>query len=212
MAKHLWNTKENVTYKPRSLPLLFKFLTIFHYSFNSHIMSKTALFYSPEGGNVNRVANKLGALIGNDKVDIIPVKEVEQGDLYKYNKIILVGSTVGADHWDNEIVVDEWIEFFTKIKDISFEKKKVAIVGLGNSVLYPSHFADGMADLYERITKQNAVVLGFVDAKDYDFTDSEAVNDDGFFCGLAIDEDNEAELTTGRLEKWISILKSDFEF
>jgi len=175
-------------------------------------MSKTALFYSPQGGNVNSVANKLGEMIGNDKVDIIPVKEVEKGDLYKYNKIILIGSTVGADHWNNEIVVDEWTEFFTKIMEISFEKKKVAIVGLGNSVLYPSHFADGIADLYERITKQNAKVLGFVDAKDYDFTDSEAVNDDGLFCGLPIDEDNEAELTTERLEKWIFILKSDFEF
>ena len=175
-------------------------------------MSKTALFYSPEGGNVNSVTNKLGEMIGNDKVDIIPVKEVEKGDLYKYNKIIFVGSTVGADHWSNETVVDEWIEFFTKIKEISFEKKKVAIVGLGNSVLYPAHFVDGMADLYERILKQNAKILGFVDSKDYDFTDSEAVNDDGFFCGLAIDEDNEAELTTERLEKWIFILKSDFEF
>ena len=175
-------------------------------------MSKTALFFSPQGGSVNKVANKLGEMIGNDKVVIIPVKEVEKGDLDKYNKIILVGSTVGADHWDNEIIVDEWIEFFTKIKEINFEKKNVAIVGLGNSVLYPSHFADGMAVLYERIIKQNAKVLGKVDAKGYDFEDSEAVNDDGFFCGLAIDEDNEAELTTERLEKWISSLKSDFEF
>jgi len=175
-------------------------------------MSKTALFYSPQGGNVNRVTNKLGELIGNDKVDKIPVIEVEKGDLDKYDKIILVGSTVGADHWDNEIVVDEWTEFFSKITETSCEKKKVAIVGLGNSVLYPSHFADGMAVLYEKITKQNAEVFGKVDAKDYDFTDSEALNDDGFFCGLPIDEDNEAELTTERLEKWISILKSDFEF
>ena len=175
-------------------------------------MSKTALFYSPEGGNVNRVTNKLGELIGNDRVDIIPVKEVEKGDVDKFDQVILLGSTVGADHWDNEIVVDEWIEFFMKIKEISFEKKKVAIIGLGNSVLYPEHFADGMAVLYERIIKQNAEILGFVDAKDYDFTDSEAVNDDSFFCGLAIDEDNEAELTTERLEKWISSLKSDFEF
>ncbi len=175
-------------------------------------MSKTAIFYSPQGGNVDSVANKLGEMIGNDNVDIIPVQEVEKGDVDNYNKIILVGSTVGTDHWNNEVVVDEWTEFFTKIMEISFEEKKVAIVGLGNSVLYPSHFADGMADLYERITKQNAKVLGFVDANDYDFEDSEAVNDDGFFCGLAIDEDNESELTTERIEKWILILKSDFEF
>jgi len=176
------------------------------------IMSKTALFYSPEGGNVNRVTNMLGALIGKDKVDIIPVKEVEKGDLDKYNKIILLGSTVGVDHWNNETIVDEWPEFFTKNKEVSFEKKKVAIVGLGNSFIYPSHFVDGMADLYERLTKLNAKVLGKVEKKGYDFTESEALNDDGFFCGLPIDEDNEDELTTERLKNWISILKSDFEF
>ena len=88
----------------------------------------------------------------------------------------------------------------------------MAIVGLGNSFLYPAHFADGMADHYERIKKKNARIFGFVDAKEYDFTDSKAVNAEGLFCGLAIDEDNEEELTPGRLEKWISILKSDFEF
>ncbi len=175
-------------------------------------MSKTALFYSPVGGNVNEVTNKLGALIGNEKVDIIPVNEVEKGDLSKYDKLILLGSTVGTDHWSNETIVDEWPDFFMKNKEISFEKKKVAIVGLGNSFLYPSHFVDGMAVLYERLTKQNANVLGKVDTEGYDFTESEAVNDDGLFCGLPIDEDNEPELTTERLEKWISILKSDFEF
>ena len=175
-------------------------------------MSKTALFYSPVGGNVNYVTNKLGEMIGNDKVDIIPVKEVEKGDLSKYDQVILLGSTVGADHWSNETIVDEWPEFFTKIMEISFEKKKVAIVGLGNSVLYPSHFVDGMAVLYERLTKQNAKVLGKVEKKGYDFTDSEAVNDDGLLCGLPIDEDNEEELTAERLENWIALLKPDFEF
>ena len=175
-------------------------------------MSKTALFYSPVGGNVNSVANKLGALIGNDKVDVIPVKEVEKEDVDKYDQIILAGSTVGTDHWSNETIVDEWPEFFTKIREISFENKKFAIIGLGNSLLYPDHFADGMAIMYEKLSKLDARIYGKVDTKGYDFTDSESLDDDGFFCGLAIDEDNEDELTAERLENWISILKPDFEF
>jgi len=175
-------------------------------------MSKTAIFFSPEGGNVNRVANKLRELIGDDKVDIIPVREAEKAELDKYKNIILAGSTVGTDHWSNETIIDEWPEFFTKIEDNSLENKKVAIVGLGNSFLYPSHFADGMAVLHDKLTRLNATVLGRVEAKGYDFTDSEALDDEGFFCGLAIDEDNEPELTTERLENWISILKPDFEF
>ncbi len=76
-------------------------------------MSKTALYYSPVGGNVNRVANMLGEMIGNDKVDIIHVKEVEKGDLSKYDKVILLGSTVGADHWNNECRA--WKQFFISI-------------------------------------------------------------------------------------------------
>lgn len=174
--------------------------------------SKTALFFSPVGGNVNSVATKLGELIGTNKVDIIPVKEVQKEDVDRYKQIILIGSTVGTDHWSNDAVPDEWPEFFKKIEDISFEEKKVAIVGLGNSFLYPSHFANDMAELYENIQKKNANIFGFVETKGYDFTDSDAVNDDGLFCGLPIDEDNEPELTPERLENWIQQLKADFEF
>ena len=174
-------------------------------------MSKIALYFSPEGGNVDRVTHKLGDMIGEDRVDIIAVRAADPADLDKYDRIILIGSTVGADHWDNEIIVDEWAGFFLSIEDISFKDKKVALVGLGNCVLYPEHFADGMAVLYERVKQKDARVFGFVDAAEYDFTDSEAVNDEGQFCGLAIDEDNEEELTAERLEKWIALLKSDFE-
>jgi len=175
-------------------------------------MSKTAVFYSPVGGNVNNVANMLGEMIGNDKVDIIPVKEVESKDLDKYTQMILVGSTVGTDHWNNEIIVDEWPEFFRKTEKMGFGHKKVAIVGLGNCVLYPEHFADGMAVLCEEVKKQHGEVLGKVEAEGYDFMDSESLDEDGFFCGLPIDEDNEDELTAERLEKWISHLKPDFGF
>ena len=151
-------------------------------------------------------------MIGNEKVDIIPANKVIKEDLNKYNQIIFVGSTVGADHWSNKIIVDEWHEFFMKMDEISFEDKKVAIVGLGNSVLYPEHFADGIANLHRNIVNKKAEIFGFVEAEGYTFTDSEALNEDGLFLGLPIDEDNEYDLTTERLEKWVSKLKPDFEF
>jgi len=204
--------KSNVNYPMNEGLNQFQNLQFFNISFNLKTMSKTALFYSPEGGNVNGVAVQLGEMIGTDNLDVIPAKEAESDIVSKYNQIILVGSTVGADHWNNEVIEDEWTTFFTKIEDLSFENKKVAIVGLGNCVLYPSHFADGMADLYERITKKSAQVFGFVDAEEYDFEDSEALNEEGSFCGLALDEDNEAELSAGRLEKWIEQLRPDFDF
>jgi len=175
-------------------------------------MKKTALLFSPLGGSVNNVAIKLGEMIGSDKVDIFHVKDFTKGDLPGYEQLIFLGSTVGADHWSNEVPEYEWQSFFTEMAETGFENKKVAIVGLGNSVLYPEHFADGMAHLYKSLTEKNAKIFGFVPEEGYTFTDSEALNEDGIFCGLPIDEDNEDELTTQRLEKWIILLKQDFEF
>ncbi len=175
-------------------------------------MINTAIFYSPQGGSVNRVAMKLGELIGNDKIVVIPVREVEKEDIDTYTQFIFVGSTVGADHWSNELLENEWEGFFKQIAENGFEGKKIAIAGLGNSVLYPEHFADGIAYLYKEITERNGKVYGFTDAEDYNFEDSEALNDEGFFCGLPLDEDNEDDMTPGRLKKWISVLKHDFQF
>lgn len=175
-------------------------------------MKKTILFFSPEGGSVNRVTLKLGAMIGDDKVEIIPVVKATKEDLDRYEQIILLGSTVGTDHWSNEAVPDEWPAFFSKMEESGFEAKKVAIVGLGNSVLYPDHFADGMAILYRAALDRKAVLFGSVDSSGYDFTDSEALNEEGLFCGLAVDEDNEEELTDERLENWLAALKTDFDF
>ena len=175
-------------------------------------MKNTALLFSPEGGNVHSVTNKLGEILGNENVDIIPVRQVTKGDVEKYDQIILIGSTVGADHWSNESIEDEWHAFFLQMDDKSFEDKKTAIVGLGNSVLYPEHFADGMAHLHKYLSDRKAQIYGAVETDDYTFTDSEALNDDGLFCGLPIDEDNEDDLTTERLENWLAALKPAFEF
>lgn len=175
-------------------------------------MNKTAVFFSPEGGNVNNVTIKLGEIIGNEKVDIIPANKVVKENLKKYDHFIFVGSTVGADHWSNQMIVDEWQDFFRKIDEISFENKKAAIVGLGNSVLYPEHFADGIAHLHSKIANKKAEIFGYTETEGYTFTDSEALNKDGLFLGLPIDEDNEYDLTSERIEKWISKLKPDFEF
>lgn len=175
-------------------------------------MSKTALFFSPEGGSVQKVSEELEALIGADKVDVIPVGKVEKADLAKYDQIIFIGSTVGADHWSNETIVDEWQIFFTKIGDTKLKGIKTAIIGLGNSVLYPEHFADGMAHLHRELEARDAEIYGSVDSSGYTFEDSEALNDEGIFCGLPLDEDNEDEQTPGRLEHWITQLQADFAF
>jgi flavodoxin I len=42
----------------------------------------------------------------------------------------------------------------------------------------------------------------------YEFTESKAFRD-GKFVGLALDEDNQSDLTEERIKKWVSTLKTE---
>jgi flavodoxin I len=53
-------------------------------------------------------------------------------------------------------------------------------------------------------------ITGFWPIKGYDFTESKALYNAEFFYGLAIDEDNQPELTQERVMDWLSILKDEF--
>jgi len=174
-------------------------------------MSKIALFFGPEGGNVHKVTKELAGIIGNNKVDIIPVINSKSNDVDKYDKIIFLASAIGLDQWDMQDVKDDWDKFFPELDKLSFDKKTVAIVGLGDHIKYPSHFVTSIAALGEKLSEKGADIKGAVATDGYTYQDTEALNKDGLFYGLPIDEDNEEELTTERLTNWVNLIKSDFD-
>lgn len=173
-------------------------------------MSKIALFFGPQGGSVDRVTNKLADIIGRENVEVLPVLDAKASDVEKYNKIIFLSSAIGLDQWDMVDVKDDWDKFFPELDKLNFENKKVALVGLGDHIKYPSHFVSSMGTLAEVLIKNKAVLSGAVSVEGYEFEESEAVNKKGLFYGLPIDEDNEDELTTERLTNWVESIKSDF--
>jgi len=174
-------------------------------------MNKTAIFFGPLKGAVNRVADKLKDLIGEDKVVMIPVINATAADIEKYDKIIFGMSTVGKDTWDSTYSNVDWAKFLPEIGKVRYEGKTVAIFGLGDHVTYAATFVDHIAVLARELTKNGAVLTGQVPAADYEFDESEAVVD-GMFLGLPIDEDFEPELTPERVKKWIVQLSKDFVF
>ncbi len=174
-------------------------------------MSKTAIFFGPEKGAVNRVADKLQIAIGEDKVVMIPVNSATVADLEKYDKMIFGMSTVGKDTWDSKYANNDWAKFLPEIGKTSYEGKTVAIFGLGDHVTYAATFVDHIVVLARELTKNGAVLTGQVPTDDYEFDESEAVVD-GKFLGLPIDEDFEPELTDERIENWVKQISSDFGF
>jgi flavodoxin I len=174
-------------------------------------MSKTAIFFGPLKGAVNRVANKLKETIGEDKVVMIPVNTATVADIEKYDKIIFGMSTVGKDTWDSTYSNNDWAKFLPEIGKTKYDGKTVAIFGLGDHVTYAATFVDHIAVLARELMKNGAVLIGQVSTDGYEFDESEAVVD-GKFLGLPIDEDFEPELTDERIAKWVKQISSEFGF
>ena len=174
-------------------------------------MSKTAIFFGPLKGAVNRVADKLKDAIGEDKVVMVPVNSASAADIEKYDKIIFGLSTVGKESWNSKYTNLDWAKFLPEISKTRYEGKTIAIFGLGDHVTYAGSFVDHIALLANELIKNGAVLTGQVPASDCEFEESESVVD-GMFLGLPIDEDFEPEMTDERIEKWVKLIAPDFGF
>jgi len=174
-------------------------------------MNKIAIFYGPVGGAVNRVADKIKDAIGEEKVEMVAVKDATVTDIDKYDKIIFGLSTVGKDTWDSNYSGNDWGKFLPEIAKTSYDGKTVAVFGLGDHVTYAHGFVDHIGLLGKELMKNGAVLVGPVDTEGYEFEESDAVVD-GKFIGLPLDEDFEPELTDERVTSWLEQIKPDFGF
>ncbi|QGY47442.1 flavodoxin [Maribellus comscasis] len=174
-------------------------------------MSKIAIFFGPLKGAVNRVADKVKDAIGEEKVEMVPVKDATVADLEKYDKIIFGISTVGKETWHATYNNVDWAKFLPEIGKTNYEGKKLAIFGLGDHVTYAATFVDHIGLLAKELMANGGTLAGKVPADDYEFDESEAV-EDGKFLGLPVDEDFEPELTDERVKNWIEQIRPEFGF
>jgi flavodoxin I len=172
-------------------------------------MNKIAIFYGPIGGSVNRVADKIKEAIGEDKVEMVAVKNASAADIAKYDKIIFGASTIGKDTWDSEFSNNDWAKFLPEVRKSNLADKTIAVFGLGDHITYAHGFVDHLGVVGKELMKSGAKLVGKVSTEGYEFDESEAVVD-GEFIGLPIDEDFEPELTDERVAGWVKAISADF--
>lgn len=170
-------------------------------------MKKTALIYWPKKGNVENAANKIVEQFEGHPIDLFTITQVEVKTLPDYDLIIVGGSTVGADNWEDTHKT-RWIEFFEKLEKIHLHGQKVAIYGLGDQILYPDHFVDGIVAIKKEFEKHHVDFIGKWPIDGYEFTGSKSVEGDHFY-GLALDEDQQPEMTEERISKWVEQIKRE---
>jgi flavodoxin I len=163
-------------------------------------MNKIGIFYGSSGGNTQEVANRIAAKLGIEKADIHDVGSSKAGDLEVYDVLLF-----GTSTWGLGDLQDDWEGFINVLPSVNLSNKKVALFGCGDSSSYSDTFCDGMGKIYQAI-KDRTTIIGYTDTTAYSFDASESVID-GKFVGLAIDEDNESNLTEERIDKWIKSIK-----
>ncbi|NKQ41381.1 MAG: flavodoxin [Sulfurovum sp.] len=160
-----------------------------------------AIIYGSNGGVTEEVAEKIKEKLSLE-ADLIDIADGGIEVFDKYDKMIL-----GTSTWNDGDLQDDWDDIYDDFKELSFDGKTIALFGVGDQEGFGDYFLDGMGTLYDAVSKNGATVIGGEWSTDsYDFEESEAVRD-GSFVGLAIDEDNQDELTDERIEKWLKIIE-----
>jgi flavodoxin I len=164
---------------------------------------KIGLFYGTTTGKTESVAEIIQKAFGKT-VTLHDISNTDTSDFDDYECLI-----IGCPTWNIGDLQSDWDGFFPELDDIDFSGKLVAYFGTGDQIGYADNFQDAMGILEEKISSLGGKTVGYTSTQGYDFNESKAIRN-GNFCGLALDEDNEADLTDERIQAWISQLKKEF--
>ncbi len=167
-------------------------------------MKEIALFYGTYTGVTKIIAEKIANALGKDKIDLFDISEGGE-QMAEYQKLI-----IGTSTWSIGELQEDWDAFMPKLQTMNFSGKTVALFGTGDQIGYPDTFLDGMGMLYETFQFRGAKFVGFWPTEGYDFTSPLPLLDENHFVGLAIDEDNQPELTDERIAKWVEMIRPEF--
>lgn len=162
------------------------------------------LIFGTDTGNTEEIGDKIATALAEFScpVEMINVTEASPEVIENFDFIIM-----GIPTWDFGGIQEDWENFEDDIVATKLNGKIVALYGLGDQFGYGDYFVDAMGWLHERIQKTKALIIGEWPTEGYDFEESLAANDDkSFFCGLAIDEDQQFDLTDQRINAWINLL------
>ena len=168
-------------------------------------MAKIGLFYGSTTGKTESAAEEIQENFGGDTVvKLHEISDVAASDFAEYNCLI-----IGCPTWDIGELQADWQGFYDDLDEIEFSGKKVAYFGTGDQVGYADNFQDAMGILEEKISSLGGSTVGYWPTDGYEHEASKAVKN-GKFVGLALDDDNESEKTSDRIQKWVTQLKSEF--
>ncbi|PID90873.1 MAG: flavodoxin [Bacteroidetes bacterium] len=166
-------------------------------------MEKVGIFFGSSTGNAEGAAEKIKDALGN--AELFNVSDADASKMAEFENLI-----IGTSTWGVGDLQDDMEGFVGGIAGVELKGKKVALFGLGDQATYGDTFCDGVGTIFEALQGKGCDVVGFTSTDGYDFVESKAV-DGGDFMGLILDEDNQGELSDGRISAWVEKIKGEFK-
>ena len=159
------------------------------------------LFYGTDTSNTEMIGQKIQEQFAelDQAVTMHNITDVDVSALLEFDFLIL-----GIPTWDFGGIQSDWEDVGEALSELNLTNKTIALYGLGDQFGYGDYFVDAMGWLYEKLKNTGATFIGQWSTEGYDFEASLAANDDkSQFIGLAIDEDQQFDLTDQRVEQWV---------
>tara|TARA_Y100001970_G_C13906652_1_gene686406 strand:- start:180 stop:722 length:543 start_codon:yes stop_codon:yes gene_type:complete len=161
-----------------------------------------ALIYGTQLGNTEEVAEKIIEQFQADyEFELVDVNDIRAENLNDWEFVIC-----GIPTWDIGQLEYGWSDLYDDLDNVEINTS-IAMFGLGDQGGYPETYQDAMGILYKKLIERGANgCIGFTSTSGHSFEKSEAIIDDKF-CGLALDEDQQHDLTEIRIEEWVNDIK-----
>lgn len=109
----------------------------------------------------------------------------------------------GIPTWDYGELQADWEDVWGELDALDLSGKYFAVYGCGDQIGYPEWYQDAVGLLHDKLVGLGAAPLGYTSTEGYKFEQSKAaIENNGRFVGLAVDEDNQHELTEARVSNW----------
>ncbi|MCK9504739.1 MAG: flavodoxin FldB [Porticoccaceae bacterium] len=164
------------------------------------------LFYGSSTCYTEIAAEKICAELGADLVDIHNIAASGVAPMENYQLLIL-----GIPTWDYGELQEDWEALWDAIDQLDFNGKTIALYGLGDQIGYPEWFQDALGFLWAKVVNLGGKVVGQWPVTGYSFEQSKALTADGnYFVGLALDDENDFELSDERIARWCQQIVAEF--
>jgi flavodoxin I len=161
----------------------------------------TAIFFASSTGNSEEIANKISLEL--NKIEVFDLAGTKIDKMNEYDKLILGGST-----WGDGELNDDWEDVWGNFSKLDLSNKTIALFGLGDQESYSDEFCSAMGIIYEQIASSGAKIIGFTSSDGY-YHDASKAQLNNQFVGLAIDEDNQSDLTDKRIKDWANTIREE---